>query len=63
MKKVISVQQLMKHIIAGEKNQLEQIKKPYLRLNLNTAFTIYFTTTAKASYGLKLMLLSDCGAL
>ena len=42
MKIVISVQQLMKHIIAGEKNQLEQIKKPYLRLNLNTAFTIYF---------------------
>ena len=35
MKIVISVQQLMKHIIAGEKNQLEQIKKPYLRLNLN----------------------------
>lgn len=62
MKIVISVQQLMKHIIAGEKNQLEQIKKPYLKLNLNTTF-IYFTTTAKASYGLKLMLLSDCGAL
>ena len=30
--KIILVQQLMKHIIAGKKNQLEQIKKPYLRL-------------------------------
>ena len=61
MKIVISVQQLMKHIIAGEKNQLEQIKKPYLKLNLNTTF-IYFTITAKASYGLNLILSSVLGA-
>ncbi len=52
----------MKHIIAGKKNQLEQIKKPYLRLNLNTAFTIYFAITAKASYGLNLILSSVLGA-
>ena len=60
--KIILVQQLMKHIIAGKKNQLEQIKKPYLRLNLNMAFTIYFAITAKASYGLNLILSSVLGA-